>query len=61
LGQLSVNYIKAIKCRYLRNFGGRAQPIVAQLIDSGSLSLEDIREAEQLLKALARAQTESGE
>jgi len=40
----------------LRLFGGRAQPIMAQLIDSGSLSLEDIREAEQLLKTMSQAE-----
>jgi BlaI family penicillinase repressor len=30
-------------------FGGRSRPIVAHLIESGSLTLEDIREAEKVL------------
>jgi BlaI family penicillinase repressor len=30
-------------------FGGRSRPIVAHLIESGSLTIEDIREAEKLL------------
>src|SRR5580704_15938180 len=30
-------------------FGGKSRPIVAHLIESGSLTLEDIREAEKLL------------
>jgi BlaI family penicillinase repressor len=33
-------------------FGGRSRPIMAHLIDSGTLTLEDVREAERtLLKA----------
>ena len=35
-------------------FGGRAQPIMAQLIEAGRLSLDDIREAEQLLRRLQK-------
>lgn len=31
-------------------FGGRSRPIMAHLIDSGALTLEDIREAEQALR-----------
>ncbi len=30
-------------------FGGRSRPIMAHLIDSGSLTLDDIREAEKVL------------
>lgn len=30
-------------------FGGRSRPIMAHLIDSGSLTLEDVREAEKTL------------
>jgi predicted transcriptional regulator len=33
-------------------FGGRSQPVVAHLIESGSLTLEDVKEAEQTLKRL---------
>src|SRR5215467_5649940 len=35
-------------------FGGRAQPIVAHLIDSGSLTLADVKEAEKTLRMLGR-------
>jgi|SRR5580700_8626945 BlaI family penicillinase repressor len=34
-------------------FGGRSRPIMAHLIESGALTLEDVREAEQLLLKLA--------
>ena len=30
-------------------FGGRTQPVMAHLIESGKLSLEDVKEAEQIL------------
>ncbi|HEU4688181.1 MAG TPA: BlaI/MecI/CopY family transcriptional regulator [Vicinamibacterales bacterium] len=33
-------------------FGGSSQPVVAHLIESGSLTLEDVKEAEQTLKKL---------
>lgn len=35
-------------------FGGRAQPIMAHLIESGNLSLADVREAEKTLRKLGR-------
>lgn len=31
-------------------FGGRSQPVVAHLIETGRLTLEDVQEAEQLLR-----------
>jgi predicted transcriptional regulator len=34
-------------------FGGRAQPLVAHLIQSGKLTLADVQEAEALLRELA--------
>jgi len=34
-------------------FGGRAQPVMARMIESGSLTLEDVKEAEKLLRNLA--------
>ena len=34
-------------------FGGRAQPVMARMIESGNLTLEDIKEAEKLLRTLA--------
>jgi predicted transcriptional regulator len=33
-------------------FGGRTQPVMAHLIESGRLTLEDVHEAEQALKKL---------
>jgi BlaI family penicillinase repressor len=33
-------------------FGGRAQPVMAHLIESGKLTLEDVKEAEKLLRKL---------
>ena len=35
-------------------FDGRIQPVVAHLIDSGKLTLKDVRDAEQTLRKLAR-------
>ncbi len=35
-------------------FGGRTQPVMAHLIDSGKLTLEDVKEAEKTLRKLAR-------
>ena len=34
----------------LEFFGGRSQPLMAHLIDSGKLSLEDVKEAEKVLQ-----------
>ena len=35
-------------------FGGRTQPVMAHLIESGKLTLEDVKEAEKALKRLER-------
>jgi predicted transcriptional regulator len=35
-------------------FGGRTQPVMAHLIESGRLTLEDVKEAEKTLKKLSR-------
>ena len=35
-------------------FGGRPQPVMAHLIESGKLTLEDVKEAESLLRQLER-------
>lgn len=35
-------------------FGGRSQPVMAHLIESGKLTLQDIKEAEKLLRKLVR-------
>jgi BlaI family transcriptional regulator, penicillinase repressor len=34
-------------------FGGRTQPVMAQLIEAGKLTLDDLREAEKALRRLA--------
>ncbi|WP_321476189.1 BlaI/MecI/CopY family transcriptional regulator [uncultured Paludibaculum sp.] len=35
-------------------FGGRAQPMMAQLAEAGKLTLDDVRELERTIKALDR-------
>jgi predicted transcriptional regulator len=37
---------------FLGLFGGRAQPVMAHLVQTGKLTLDDVREAERLLKEL---------
>jgi BlaI family penicillinase repressor len=37
---------------FLGLFGGRAQPVMAHLIQTGQLTMDDVREAERLLKEL---------
>lgn len=41
-------------------FGGRAQPMMAQLAEAGKLSLEDVRELEKTLKKIALEQKQKG-
>jgi BlaI family penicillinase repressor len=36
-------------------FGGKTKPVMAQLVESGKLTLEDVREAEQAILKLAKA------
>jgi BlaI family penicillinase repressor len=38
----------------LRFFGGRAQPMMAQLAEAGKLTLDDVRELEKLIKKQER-------
>jgi predicted transcriptional regulator len=38
----------------LAMFGGRTQPVMAQLIESGKLTLEDVKEAEKELRRLQK-------
>jgi predicted transcriptional regulator len=38
----------------LAAFGGETQPVMAHLIESGKLTLEDLREAEKVVRRLAR-------
>ncbi|HUH63172.1 MAG TPA: BlaI/MecI/CopY family transcriptional regulator [Terracidiphilus sp.] len=40
-------------------FGGRSQPVMAHLVESGKLSLADVKEAEKALKELSRKETQS--
>ena len=35
-------------------FGGRSQPVMAHLIESGNLTLDDVKEAEQALRKLGK-------
>ena len=35
-------------------FGGRTKPVMAHLVESGKLTLQDVKEAEQALRKLAR-------
>lgn len=43
----------------LNLFGGRSRPIMAHLVESGSITLEEIREAEQALLKSAEEEKES--
>jgi len=42
-------------------FGGSSQPVMAHLIESGNLTLEDVREAEQLLLKMKAGKTGKSE
>ena len=35
-------------------FGGRTQPVMAHLIESGKLTLDDVKESEKLLRSLKK-------
>ncbi|MBN1568564.1 MAG: hypothetical protein JXA73_12020 [Acidobacteria bacterium] len=35
-------------------FGGRAQPVMAHLIESGKLTIEDLRKAQKLIRRLSK-------
>lgn len=35
-------------------FGGRTQPVMAHLVESGKLTMDDLQETEDLLRSLAR-------
>jgi BlaI family penicillinase repressor len=39
-------------------FGGRTQPVMAHLIESGKLTLDDVQEAEKTLRKLAKEKSE---
>ena len=38
-------------------FGGRSQPVMAHLIEAGKLSLDDVKEAERLLRNVSKDAT----
>lgn len=38
-------------------FGGRTQPVMAHLVESGKLTLEEVKETEKLLRTLKRKDT----
>jgi len=38
-------------------FGGRTKPVMAQLVESGKLTLEDVKDAEQAIRKLAKAKS----
>ena len=40
-------------------FGGRSQPVMAHLIESGNLTLDDVKEAELALKRLKKNKSEA--
>ena len=40
-------------------FGGRSQPVMAHLIETGKLTLEDVQQAEQTLRKLAKKERPS--
>ena len=41
----------------LNLFGGRTQPVMAHLIESGKLTLDDVHEAEKVLRKLAQKES----
>ena len=40
-------------------FGGRTQPVMARLVESGRLTMADVKEAEKMLRNLARKDSQS--
>lgn len=42
----------------LNLFGGRTQPVMAHLVESGKLTLKDVQETEELLRQLGRKEKE---
>jgi predicted transcriptional regulator len=40
-------------------FGGRPQLVMAHLVESGKLTLDDVKEAEQLIKTLANKEKDN--
>ena len=44
----------------LSYFGGLSQPVMVHLVESGKLTLEEVREAERTLEALSKKEPKSG-
>jgi BlaI family penicillinase repressor len=42
-------------------FGGRTKPVIAHLIETGRLSLEDVKEAEQTIRKMAKPKASAKE
>jgi predicted transcriptional regulator len=42
-------------------FGGRTKPVMAHLVESGKLTLEDVKEAEQAIRRLAKTKASQDE
>jgi BlaI family penicillinase repressor len=42
---------------FLAIFGGQSKPVMAHLIESGKLTLEDVKEAEKALRRIAKEKT----
>ena len=40
-------------------FGGRSQPVMAHLVETGRLSIDDVKEAEKALRELSRKEKQS--
>jgi predicted transcriptional regulator len=41
-------------------FGGKSQTVMAQLIETGNLTLDDVKEAEKTLRALGQKKSKAG-
>jgi BlaI family penicillinase repressor len=39
-------------------FGGRTQPVMAHLVETGKLTLEDVKEAEKALRKLSKKEAQ---
>jgi predicted transcriptional regulator len=45
---------------FLSFFGGRLQPVFAQLVEAGQLTMDDVKEAQDLLTKLTKKRTNTG-
>ena len=42
-------------------FGGRTKPVMAHLVESGRLTLKDVKEAEEAIRRLAKSKSSGKE